>query len=450
MLLAAPVVPAGGVWGAEGSAVQVSFVASATAAGSRAQYDLPNFAVVTSIVDGGGSFAQAQVDAVGGYGFASMPYPGQTVINGPGILAGVAGINLPGGYPFYVVASHPTTPDAHMSDSSQAYGLSAKAAQDSASGTARFNMPPGASGGGTSLADTSIRTLENGTVEARAESLVEALSFNQGLLKIGSIRTTSSTSFVPGKEPKTTQSVEIVGAKVGDTPVTIGPKGVQLGSAAVPASASQSAAGLNAALAERGLAVRLVDGTDIAGGRQGMVVEVKSTHPVPAPGNPKGTLTLQFGAVSTAVLVGSESYEEFTSTAPEVNPGTSTAFTPPPPERAEPSPDPQLLEPGVPPRVRAAAPRAGSRSRGGAAPSPVTSGLEPVAESAGVEETQLDVVPPGGANLQASTRVQPATTNRLALEDGMRRLYVVIGVGGLAVAIGGFLWRRRGTGLQGT
>src|SRR5207248_733162 len=71
----------------------------------------PGFLVVEDFIDAGGPTAQAAVsDVEGNQGFASVPYPGELAIAGPGLFAIATGHQFPGHYPFYVASAHPTTP----------------------------------------------------------------------------------------------------------------------------------------------------------------------------------------------------------------------------------------------------------------------------------------------------------------------------------------------------
>jgi len=70
---------------AEGSS---SFSGVASADGVRVTTSAPGFLVVEDFVDSGGPTAQAAVsDVEGNRGFASVPYPGELTIAGPGLFA---------------------------------------------------------------------------------------------------------------------------------------------------------------------------------------------------------------------------------------------------------------------------------------------------------------------------------------------------------------------------
>ena len=61
----------------------------AQASGMYIRYGIPGFLVVENFIDGGGPVAQSLADTSAGAGsFASLPYPGETAIAGPGTLSG--------------------------------------------------------------------------------------------------------------------------------------------------------------------------------------------------------------------------------------------------------------------------------------------------------------------------------------------------------------------------
>ena len=80
--------------------------------GVRIRLHVPDFLVVEDFVDAGAPTAQASIDGIGGSnGFASAPYPGQTVVTGGGTFAIATGIQLPGAYPWYTATAYPATPE---------------------------------------------------------------------------------------------------------------------------------------------------------------------------------------------------------------------------------------------------------------------------------------------------------------------------------------------------
>src|SRR5581483_8310071 len=70
-----------------------NFEAIAAADGVRFTWTVPNFAPVDDIIDGGGPSAQTRFDSLGvSTAFASSPYPGETFVSLPGLVAGFTGL----------------------------------------------------------------------------------------------------------------------------------------------------------------------------------------------------------------------------------------------------------------------------------------------------------------------------------------------------------------------
>src|ERR1041384_2164151 len=92
--------------GAEAPAQPTSYEAVASAEGFRFSWGAPGFVAVDTFIDGGGPVSQSVIDGLGNSrAFASLPYPGDLAISGPGLLAGLTGLPSPPPYPFYVQSS---------------------------------------------------------------------------------------------------------------------------------------------------------------------------------------------------------------------------------------------------------------------------------------------------------------------------------------------------------
>lgn len=113
MILVLGVTAAGTGARADGEAPALE--ARAVAEGGRIGFAVPSFAVVEQIIDGGGPVTEARTDALGNSkAFAALPYPGDSAINGPSNVAGLAGLPSPPSYPFYVGSSYPLQPESSM------------------------------------------------------------------------------------------------------------------------------------------------------------------------------------------------------------------------------------------------------------------------------------------------------------------------------------------------
>ena len=88
------------------------YSAVASARGGYAEYGIRGFLIVEKYIDGSGPTAQATLDSVGASrSFASLPYPGETFVSYPGLVAVVTG-QVPPGYPLYAAADYPNNPEA--------------------------------------------------------------------------------------------------------------------------------------------------------------------------------------------------------------------------------------------------------------------------------------------------------------------------------------------------
>jgi hypothetical protein len=100
---------AGIAWSPAGADDFTSFEARATAEGFRFTFGAPGFVAVDTFIDGGGPVASSVLDGLGNsQSFASLAYPSDNAISGPGLVAGLTGLPSPPPYPFYVNSSYPT------------------------------------------------------------------------------------------------------------------------------------------------------------------------------------------------------------------------------------------------------------------------------------------------------------------------------------------------------
>lgn len=277
------------------------FVASASAQALRASFDADGFLIVRSLFDGGGPVSQAVVNSVDAQSFASLPYPGETTLSGPGLIAANGGPTLPE-YPLYVSAS-PTKPEAQFADPSGAYLLSARASSTEASGEARSGQPDekALASGAQTLASAVV---SGDTVTATARSTIRGLSLAEGALRIGTIRSHSVTTLVAGSAGRRTEAALIVeGGRAGEVTFAYGPEGLTVASGGgIPVPTGQGLAVINQALAPAGVSVALVATDDAPGGTSSDVLEVAQRGELPTGG--QGVIRLRFGGTSTGVVSG--------------------------------------------------------------------------------------------------------------------------------------------------
>lgn len=311
-----------------GSGSGTVLLGAASAEGMRVSYTVPDFLVVSEVMDGGGPVAQSVLETGGqSTAFASLPYPGENGVGGPALLLGLLGQSPPARYPFYVRADSTVNPDVELKDPSGSYALRATAGARKAVGTADVAFGPPDQPASSAAARTEVLTGDDGKMTVTAESIFRALSLADGLLRIASVESRSVTVSGPELgEPETTTQLVVDGARVGDQAVTIGPDGVHaLGAPPVPTGGGDA---LNQALAQAGVTVRTVAAGSLKGGGAADALEITSEHGLP--GLPRGILRLQLGGATTAVSTGSTPGLGGIPDLPSATPAPDAEPTPPP------------------------------------------------------------------------------------------------------------------------
>jgi hypothetical protein len=412
-----------------------SLVAGASAQGVRMGYSVPDQFAVSQFIDGGGPVAQISVDSTGkAIGFGSLPYPGENAVTAPGVLTLASGVPVPP-YPFYAEASHPVTPSAEVKDPGGAYVLSAKAEQQKADGLAAINF------GGPDKPVSRVVSAASGSIDTSgakvtAVSVGEGFSFGDGMLTIASGTSRSVTTYTAGADkPETTSELLIVGAKVGDQAVTIGPDGVQpFGqSFKYPGGAEQ----LNQALGAAGITVRTLSLQKNEGGATTEALQVVMKHPIPG-SNVQGTFVYEFGGSTSFISFGSAA--PGLPTLPEAGESTPPAdFGTPAPATAEAAPPSSSadavtdLTAALPQPSAAAypAPAANAPLLGGGAALPAADA--PPAADLGVPSL-------GAAPTELAS--EPAVLARPDLKKPGRVLMAVMAAAGAILLAASTLWRR--------
>lgn len=291
-----------------GSAAEAGgFYGAGSASGGRVSFTVPGFAAVEEVVDAGGPVAQTVLDSQTSAGYAALPHPGDVVLAGPGLFNAVTGQSLPGGYPFYVSASHPTSPESKLDDPSGAYHLAAAATATASSAEARLapsaqEGAPFTSGGSRA---SSTAAVEGDAVTITAESRDEALTFGGGALRIGSVRSKAVTVSDPAHpEPASTAETVVEGGSAGPYSFRYGPEGLVVAGGVVPIPASAGLEQLNGFLAPSGISIGIVRGQALTGGTSADVFEVTFRAKSPQPGIPDGIVQVRFGGATTIVTRG--------------------------------------------------------------------------------------------------------------------------------------------------
>src|SRR5581483_801017 len=263
--------------------------------------------------------------------FASLPYPGQTIMQYPAYVALATNGQAVPGYPFYV-AANPGEPDQKQADPTGTYLIEAKAAKDAAGGVARLRAAGGDTAQVGSVSTTSIG-LVDGKLVSTAESVTDGLSL--GPLKLGSVHSRSVTTYVPGEaEPTTTTELHLDGGVINDQRFSVGPNGLTVTQQGVPVPVSQGVESLNAALKPQGMSIRFLSPEKIVGGGQSATIEVAMNHELPGGGS--GVVRLRVGQVTTAIVPGGDLLTHPSEPASS-EPAPSTANSPPPGPAPEPT-----------------------------------------------------------------------------------------------------------------
>jgi hypothetical protein len=422
--------------GADDAPAEVrSLVAGASAQGMRMGYSVPDQFAVSQFIDGGGPVAQVAVDSTGkAIGFGSLPYPGENAVAAPGVLTLASGVPFPP-YPFYAEASHPVTPSAEVKDPSGAYNLSAKADQQKADGLAAVNFG-GAEKPVARVVSSASGSIDSAGAKVTAVSIGEGFRFGDGLLTIASGTSRSVTTYAPGAaKPETTTELVIVGAKVGDQAVTIGPDGVHpLGqSFRYPGGADQ----LNQALGAAGITVRTLSLQKGEGGGTSDALQVIVKHPIPG-ATVQGTFVYEFGGATSYISLGSAGpglpslpgIEESTPPADFGAPAPATA------EAAPPAASAPIDLGGAP------APLASAYSGPVVAdtPGPGSGSSLPAAADVPTAPSELSapVVPDAPVELAS----EPAALARADLKKPGRVLMAVLAAAGAILLAASTLWRK--------
>jgi len=253
-----------------------AFSAIASASSFRTLFGSPGRFAVDYYVDGGAPVAQAVVNGLGtSTAFASAPYPGETVVAGPGTFAGVTGLPNPGNYPFYVGSSYPSKPD----NSAGVVGYDLKVHSEETSSTASA-ASGGASGDNAviqGLATSRAARDATGAVNASSQSDSKAVSFGD-VLRIANAHATASVVRAPGAEPTRTADFSLTGVSIAGQTVGLSDKGFTLAgtNTALPDSSP-----LRKALSERGITVTYLHRTDTPEGviSPGLMVSQTSAAP---------------------------------------------------------------------------------------------------------------------------------------------------------------------------
>lgn len=334
------------VTGADPAVAQAcsSFSAVAAADGARIAIASPGFAVVER-TEMGAPAAQAAVDSAGtSRAFAGHPYPGEEFLSALP-LAGAPRSS----YPAFAESSHPTDPDGRVE--AAAVSLDARSGERSSSAVGRSGVAAddGTSSGLASAA-ADVACSDDGTVTAAAETLAEALSFGEGVLRVGRIRSTATVTIAADGTPVVESSLDAGQITVAGQTVGFGEGGLELGESATPLPANP----LADILTEAGIEVTYLAASVQPDGHGVVAPALRVVLSREAVGTGATVVTYTFGRATASARAAANDADLSAVPAP-------TAAVPASPVPASPAPVPGVIPSG---------PRAPAPASASAAPAP--------------------------------------------------------------------------------
>jgi hypothetical protein len=253
-----------------------SFSGVAAADGVRFTTSAPGFLVVEDFVDGGGPTAQAAVsDVEGNRSFASVPYPGELAIAGPGLFAIATGQQFPGHYPFHVASAHPTKP----TNAYEAPGLSMTTQTDATSAQAAARFGPNDEGEGGGARSTARVARDPGGITSEATGVANAVKV--GPVEILGFTSTAKVRRTASGEPERSSAMTFGAMKVADTAVGVRDGQFVVAGTTVPLDGF---APVQKALADAGVTVEFVQETDTDDGVVSPGIQITRRQPAEAAG----------------------------------------------------------------------------------------------------------------------------------------------------------------------
>jgi len=284
-------------WSPAGAADLTSFDARAQAEGFRYTFGAPGFVAVDTFIDGGGPVAQSLLDGLGNsQSFASLPYPSDNAISGPGLIAGLTGLPSPPTYPFYVNSSYPTQEKATFAQ--PGINLEATSSDLATEGTATS----GGGGNGSSVFavsahSSSKRDEATGGIIAEAVTTADMINIG-GTLKIASGAVSAKVTRTAGGDPVRESSFHLDGVNIGGQAVGFNEKGFVFAGSGAPIPPDNP---LMQALRQAGIDVRYLAATNDDNGvtSPGLVI----TQHAQFPGSPNMIFTYILGRASAHATV---------------------------------------------------------------------------------------------------------------------------------------------------
>ena len=265
---------------------------------------------------------------------ASLAYPGEIVLNGPGLCQVVFPQCKAPDYPFIAESQFGTKNEAKVQ-----YGLTALEAisqQFMSKGSAvSAQGDPNTAGGQNASTSTGTIDPDSGVARADAATVTDAISFGD-TLKIASVHATASVTQEPGKDLVRQASLEVKGVTIAGQAVGITSEGLVVGDKPTPLPAGNP---FEQALAQAGVKLRWLGGYDTTDGIVAPQLEITAQGQMPGLPAPS-TLTVRRGYATAAVQAGRASSNSFDINFPASSPPTEAPPSDPNPGPALPSDTP--------------------------------------------------------------------------------------------------------------
>lgn len=206
----------------------VNFAAIGSAEGVRYHTVAAGAPLTDDVADVATPQAQSIVDSVSGSNaYAAVPYPGETVLTGPALATGAAGLPAAPAYPVLASSSHPFEPEEDIEQPGVRIRASSDATSSRAAAITGGSSAPTGIGRATT---TSVSTLEQETGRLRAEAVSSAEVISvEGLLRIGRVEGTAAASLVPGEPVERSADLVVGDVTVAGQSARITPQGVVVG-----------------------------------------------------------------------------------------------------------------------------------------------------------------------------------------------------------------------------
>ena len=275
------------------------FRTTAAADGMRITYAAPGYLLFNTLADLGAPTAQVLVDGFGNStGFASDPYPGDTVGGAPGLLKGSGAPEAIPDYPLIVQTSYPSTPDAK--NDGGVYFLKANSKELESSSEARASSPTGDTRSGFTQSTSHAVREDSGAETGEAETTAESLEFGPAL-RIGRVHSRSKVSVSSSGTLTREVEFQVGEMTIAGQSVALTDKGLTLLGSSTPLPASDP---LMQILSADSISVHYLAGSEDPDGVVSPALEVTQQQPTPL--GPTTYFTYTIGRTSAHAAPGED------------------------------------------------------------------------------------------------------------------------------------------------